>query len=508
MKTFTLLTCALLLVSCYRDKGNYDYTPVSDIEISGLEESYILVTGVDTLRISPLVNTTYPESDLEYRWVLAKSTNSGNTVSDKFTYDTIREQRDLAFPVTEPPGVYYLYCRVNNPRNGYAAFARTTLEIGTLYNRGHYILKETADGNSELDLLLEDGRLLPDILQSTRGATIPGAPRSLGMLYAKSLVDPNSWEKVRNHCLGVVTRAGQAVVYRAFDMYRAFDHQTLFFDEPADVPYKFYTSAYSCEYLSSAGLFSEHNASIMTVGNTAGKYSYPETDVAGGSDHWAYSVNMWGALYWDESNHRLVHGNANGMANELISDDFPMPGATHDCLFAGTYGPDVIHALFRDNSTGEYLLYTITIAFMRGAPAVTAVKSLPDPGRWANAALKASNETSANIVYFVHENRLFYYDVANDAEHAIDIPTLPDGEITHVAHRHFNFTDAPAFDYFSIATFANGQYTLQAYQMIGGIPNGEPVLVARGAGKVKQVQYLAPNASYSNFFFRGRAYSR
>ncbi|MDR0766693.1 MAG: hypothetical protein LBF09_07160 [Odoribacteraceae bacterium] len=498
-----------LLASCYEDKGNYTYVPVSGIEISGIDESYILVTGVDTLRLSPTLVTDYPEADLDYRWVIARGTNSGNTVSDKFTYDTIHHQRHLVFPVIESPGVYYLYCRVINRVNGYSAFAKAVLEVGTLYNRGHYILKETDGGDTELDLLLEDGQLLTDILQTTQGAPLPGAPRSLGMLYSKSLVEPDTMVKVKNHCLGVITYSGQAVVYRAFDMYRAFDHHSLFFEEPVDVPYRFYTSAYFCEYLSSAGLYAEHNAGILTAGSTIGKYSFPETDLAGGSDYWAFSVNLWGAVYWDETHHRIAYSNPNGMAYELTSNDFPVPGPDHDCLFIGKYGPDVIRALFRDNVTGEYSLYTVTIAYMRGTPAITGVQPLPSPGPWVEAPLKAANEVTANIIYFVHDNKLHYHDVANNVDHPIDLPALPVGAtITHVANRHFNFTDAPAFDYFSIATYANGHYTLQEYNMIGGIPTGDPVFTATGSGRVKQVKYLAPNASYSNFFFRGRDYSR
>ncbi|MDR0544892.1 MAG: hypothetical protein LBG30_06090 [Odoribacteraceae bacterium] len=502
-----LILCLAALAACYEDKGNYTYAPVSDIVIENVLPNYILVTGVDTLRVAPKIVTSYPEADLEYWWVIARSTGSANVVSDKFTYDTIHRQRDIALPIAEAPGNYTLYCHAKNRVNAYQTFVKTTLEVGTLYNRGHYILKETADGNTDLDLLTEDGLLVPDVINTTQGAPLPGAPRNLGILYSKFLVDPDTREKVHGHCLGVITCDKEVAVYRAFDMYRAFDHRSLFYEEPDDIPYKFNSSAYGCDYLSSAGAYHEHVAGILTAGSTAGKYALPKTNVTGGSDCWAYSANMWGPLYWDETHHRLVYVNPNGLAYELTSNDFPMPGPTRECLFLGAYGLDYIYGLFRDDA-GNYSLYSVYIQYMRGSPVVRDIQPVA-PGRFTAATLRATNERTANIIYFVHDNKLYYYDVANAVEREASVPGLPDDEvITHVANRHFNYDSAPAFDYFSIATYKNGHYKLFAYNMIGGLPTGAPVISASGVGRVKEVKYLAPNAAYMNNFFPGRNYSR
>ncbi|MDR2130058.1 MAG: hypothetical protein LBP56_02615 [Odoribacteraceae bacterium] len=505
---FIALWAALASTGCYEDQGNYTYTPISDIEIEGMDETYTLVTGVDTLNITPRLTTTYPDSDLEYRWVLAKSIN--NTVGGEHEYDTLGHERDLSFPVNKAPGVYTLYCYARNRANGYTTFVKSTLEIGTLYSRGHYILKETATGATDLDLLMEDGRLLTDILERTQGAPLPGAPRNLGILYSKFVVDPDTHAKVRVHCLGVITRDKEVAIYRAFDMYKAFDHHTLFFDEPNETPYRFYTTAQSCDYLASAGVYTEHNAGIMTAGTSVGKYSFPKTDAAGGSDCWAYCPNIWGAIYWDETHHRVLYANASGMAYELTSTDFPMPGSDHECLFMGAYGVNIVYGLFRDTSGPDaYYLYTFTTAYQRGAPAVTGVQAVAPASKLLSATLRATNEKTANIIYFVHDNKAYYHDVTNGTEHALEIPGLPaDETITAIANRHFNYAEAPAFDYFSVATWKNGSYKLLTYLMIGGLPNGDAVLTATGTGKIKTVQYLAPGAGYSNVFFAGRSYSR
>lgn len=57
-----------LLVSCYEDKGNYDYKDIQDIEIEDF--SYINKTIGDTIRVEPKFNIDIPEdaSYLSFKW--------------------------------------------------------------------------------------------------------------------------------------------------------------------------------------------------------------------------------------------------------------------------------------------------------------------------------------------------------------------------------------------------------------------------------------------------------
>ena len=66
LNAFVLAT-AMLLVSCYDDKGNYDYTVLELMEITFPSASYIIPIG-ESLSIVPEVRTTIPDDDLEYTW--------------------------------------------------------------------------------------------------------------------------------------------------------------------------------------------------------------------------------------------------------------------------------------------------------------------------------------------------------------------------------------------------------------------------------------------------------
>lgn len=66
---FVALATALLLVSCYDDKGNYDYTTLDTLEITFPSTSYMIPID-ENLVIEPMVNTSIPDNDLEYIWEL------------------------------------------------------------------------------------------------------------------------------------------------------------------------------------------------------------------------------------------------------------------------------------------------------------------------------------------------------------------------------------------------------------------------------------------------------
>lgn len=63
-KVFILYIGMILLVGgCYDDKGNYDYTDIGDITITGIENSYTAIALAKKLEIKPTVTSKNPEDD-------------------------------------------------------------------------------------------------------------------------------------------------------------------------------------------------------------------------------------------------------------------------------------------------------------------------------------------------------------------------------------------------------------------------------------------------------------
>ena len=62
-----LLLMAVLFGGCFQDLGNYDYVALDDLTIELPDKTYRLPLGAQ-LQINPIITTTIPEDDLEYRW--------------------------------------------------------------------------------------------------------------------------------------------------------------------------------------------------------------------------------------------------------------------------------------------------------------------------------------------------------------------------------------------------------------------------------------------------------
>lgn len=489
-----IFLASVFITSCYIDKGNYDYTEISDIEISGIETSYTKVSAVDTLKINPVIASSYGDN-FEYTWVLFDSQVKG---------DTIGKEKNLKYFVTKGVGSYTIFFYAKSKSNGYFVHESTSLTVGTLFTRGHYILKEDASGNTDMDLLLDDGRLISNILLNTQGSALSGKPRSMGILYAKQFLDPDLLTKVNSHCLGIVTYNKKVSVLRASDMRQLFTHSTMFFEETDDTPYKFLTGSEANIYLSSNGSYA---SSVAYVGApSTGKLGFPSGE-SGGSDFWALSPLLEGMVYWDETKSRFLWSNYIGDANVFTDDVHPTSNLNYECLFMGNY-KNVVYSLFRDKSNSARLvLYRITTSSYSASPKVEKVVEIAPSSKMHDANLFASNQYTADILYFVNNNKLYYYDAVNNVEYELAAAGLPASEtITFISNRQYTI-GTPNFDYLTIGTYNNGTYKLYMYNMIGGLPNGAPVRTTSGTGKIKETHYLG--TSYSDYdLLMGKRYSR
>lgn len=482
LKYAYILALMLLSASCYKDKSNYNYTPVSDIGIAGISESYSKVSGRDTLKISPQLNSTYQGSENEYLWLRYDRTNR---------VDTIGRGKNLNYPVTSEPGNFTIMYFVKNKQNGIAAHTSMTLEVVSVYSRGHYILKQSEDGNTDMDFLQDDGTLITDLIFKTQGATLAGAPRSLGLLYNRAMTDPVTFEKSNATALGLITFNKRTNLLRVNDMRLIYTHDNMFFGPPDDIPYKFYTLGGGNNYLSSVGIY-------LTDVNSRGTGIFGPTiaeivgaPIRGGSDYWATSIAALAMIHWDDTNHRLISNNQSTIPSLVTTTGFPAT-SNFDCLFMGSYINDV-NVLFRDRTnTSRLVMYKVTGTAPNRTPGVTATWDIASSSKMGSASLFAANERTAQMVYFVSNNKLYYYDLVNKTEFEINPNGLPSDEsITYVSNR-FNYNITPKMDYLTIATLKNGNYKIYMYNILGGLPNGAPVRTVSGKGKVKETHYLIP----------------
>lgn len=167
MRIIYFLLSLTLLASCYRDKGNYQYTAINEVYIdsfnSGGYGGYYLV---DTIRIKPEIHFTMDSTTPDrysYEWSLLSGMFNGGSefkISDK---------RDLDFHLTVPKNDYTLLYKIRDRQTDVVWTQASTLKVATYFDYGWLILGEN-NGHVTADMVsipgTNDTVVIKDILQN------------------------------------------------------------------------------------------------------------------------------------------------------------------------------------------------------------------------------------------------------------------------------------------------------------------------------------------------------
>ncbi|RZL15848.1 MAG: hypothetical protein EOO89_12455 [Pedobacter sp.] len=142
-----ILLSLMMAVSCSKDEGNYDYHPINELNIQGVNSEYVLRTGIDTLRIQPKIAASMDEADTSrytYLWIIKLAA---------FSFDTIGRKKDLVYPVKLNAVPYDMFYRVIDKKTGVTWIANSKLNISTPYSKGILIIGEDDEGYAETEML-------------------------------------------------------------------------------------------------------------------------------------------------------------------------------------------------------------------------------------------------------------------------------------------------------------------------------------------------------------------
>ncbi|MHA4893528.1 PKD-like family lipoprotein [Pedobacter sp. PWIIR3] len=164
---YILLFVLLLAVSCSKDKGNYDYHPINELTIQGVNTEYTVRTGLDTLKIQPKITATMDEADTSrytHLWILKLGT---------FSFDTIGRRKSLVYPIKLNAVPYDLFYRVLDTKTGVTWIANVKLNVSTPYSKGILIMGEDEAGYAETEML----SMLKDTIHIKNLLSKSGLPR-------------------------------------------------------------------------------------------------------------------------------------------------------------------------------------------------------------------------------------------------------------------------------------------------------------------------------------------
>lgn len=173
--------CLLLFPACeIEDKGHYDYTPLNELTIEGIESAYHLLAQVDDLNIEPKITASVPtdEANYEYSWFFCSGSDHQHT--------QISTEKDLHWSVTLNPGNYTLYFQVKDKSSELQWIESTDITITTDYTTGFLLLgDEPGSDRLRMDMIMT--RIGTDTLVGER-VFVPETDlrNAQGMVYSGS----------------------------------------------------------------------------------------------------------------------------------------------------------------------------------------------------------------------------------------------------------------------------------------------------------------------------------
>lgn len=153
---FLFFALAVSIISCYDDKGNYNYKEINELEITGIEsnEYYEKIAFVDSLKLYPNINSSwYKDDDSKYKftWKLIDVRANENVDGDTIDY-VVGHDKNLILPITHKAGEYCGFFIVSDLESGISWYKNFYLRVKTLTSEGWMVLCDKG-GESRLDII-------------------------------------------------------------------------------------------------------------------------------------------------------------------------------------------------------------------------------------------------------------------------------------------------------------------------------------------------------------------
>lgn len=498
----------LLFFSCTEDKGNYNYKEIDQIEFDtdNLETNYSMVSFKDTLKIKPVFKNIKDNSDLEFLWTIYPEVGDDEESFDMV--DTISIVKDLKYAVELPMGNFNIHCKVFDKQyENLMTSMSFRLTVNTEFTEGFYVMKETADGNSDIDLFTSKDKMLENLISKSTGMSMSGKPLSFGLYPTFSYFDNETGSILDNTFLMPISEDDFAMM-RIEDMKKVRDFSDMFYNgDPGEKPLFFYPGTYYFGCVTEKSHYHSYQAVAYGL-RSAGSYGMSDEisyDDKGYTFHKSSFISNARMTFFDTKNGRFIKCDANAgfAAIDDVLDKFKCNNIEDELVYFGgdKQGNDG-YAIFKNNSEEGRIMYYLS-DIGSGNPVDTVFNIAPEL-EINQANLFSVGKNSEKMLYYASGNKIYNYSSITETESELAFEDFPaDEEITYLENIFFTASDEEqSFDYLVIGTYKDGSYSIYLYNTLGGKPLGEPVKVLKGEGRAAKIQYLHPelnNAERTNY---------
>lgn len=472
-----------LLSGCFKDEGNYDYKEPLSIRVENVAASYVVMPGVDRLRITPKI---YPEDRTYDCFWTATAIGTAWTADT----DTLSYGRDLDYPVTLNLGTYKLRFCAKDRATGIFSYTEYNLQVTTDMSSGWWILKSEGD-SADVDFF-SDKKVKRDLVKTINGTRLAGEAVGLNFTPYYWDFDAKTKQDRRTEAVFLAAKNDLVVVdYFTGRILRNYDE--LFIDRPVRREVK--------------SIFRGPSDTHVDVGGNVYTMYHSSEDVfnrflvkVGGQ----YDLSAWhhGAgslpLLFNTINSSFCSLQRTSTTLEYFRDGIPASKNTGmDLMYLGGLTTEVgaqgneALAVMKVRGADKYYLYTLNGQPYEtdSNPVVKAEELYSGLGLMTadNMALNQNNR----IIYYSKNDRLYACNLDNQEE---TLQTVQIGEGEHVTYMEFvKFSPYGEnnlwFDYMAVATVKNNRYKLSLHPVAAGtlMP---AVKVFEGKGSVKRICYL------------------
>lgn len=483
--------------SCKKDVEQYVYSDREVIAVTGLENNYSKISAVDQLIITPEV-TSNKDGDLEYLWGIYRA----NVQLTSPKLDTISRTKDLNYPVNLPADNWVLILRVTNTQTGYEQYFSSTLNVGTQFTRGWYVLKDEEQG-ADLDLFLTPETIKPasavrSVFSAINGRKLQGKGMALRFnSFYKSESAIGTFDNTR--ALFMLTDQ-DASVMGVSNLMEIKNIDELIFGGP-DVKKPMMVGN---DFLTFFMVNNGRLHSMIGQGPSFGQFGGAKMKNANNDPYFLskYHLMNIASYFFDEMSSSFFSASDRALNLTPVKD---MPGSQ---LPANDNNKTLVYMAIKNKTpfSGVAIFQDKTDPTVKVLaevfPLVAAFRMTSQPIQPTDRIYEGSNfgllYQDENLIYFSSGSEIWSRNISNRFEQLQY--TLPaDETVTFIQHRK-NMgvgAEAPfAYNYVTVGSVTTaGKYKVRMFAKTSGNLSPEPEFVLEGNGTPRDVIYITPAVS-------------
>lgn len=165
-RLYLIITLAVTVTACYKDKGNYDYNDINQVGIT-VPGDTVMVKQFDTLKVSPAISESASGGGLTYQWYYFN-------MQQGVRYD-ISTDKDVRAVIGAAAGDYPLYLKVTDGKTGVSFYHQFLMKVTSNLPEGWLLLYNTNADSSDAALILPSGQVLSDLYSRSNNKRLAGA---------------------------------------------------------------------------------------------------------------------------------------------------------------------------------------------------------------------------------------------------------------------------------------------------------------------------------------------